>query len=109
VTANRKVGIANKDVSTFVMDFTARCRFSGEVRSMKDLMKMEDLCKTLQEKISSACAAKQERKFEELMYQTCAVIIQSTDDLGVYSSKRSCWNFAESFFILLQGNILNLF
>ena len=85
MAANRKVGIANKDVSTFVLDFTARCRYSGEVHSMKNLMSMEDLCRTLEKNIAAACAVKAEKRFEELMYQTCAVIIQSTDELGVYS------------------------
>lgn len=69
------------------MDFTARCRYSGEVRSIKRLMTMDNLCNDFKQKINAACAEKQERRFEELMYQTCAVIIQSTDELGVYSSK----------------------
>ncbi|XP_055327551.1 phosphatidylinositol 4-kinase alpha-like isoform X2 [Paramacrobiotus metropolitanus] len=81
---NRK--FANKDVSAFVMDFTSRCRYSGEVTSMKSLMKMDDLCKHLKDEMVKACREKNEKGFESLVYRICAVIIQSTDDYGIYST-----------------------
>ena len=56
---------------------------------MKNLMKMDDLCKDLQKQMDQVCAEKDEKKFEQLMYQICAVIIQSTEEYSVYSSKIS--------------------
>lgn len=79
--------MANKEVSDFVMDFTARCTYSGEVRSMKNLMKMEELVKNLQQRMDQVCGEKDVHKFQQLMYQICAVIIQSTEEYSVYSSK----------------------
>ncbi|XP_062588022.1 phosphatidylinositol 4-kinase alpha-like isoform X3 [Saccostrea cucullata] len=97
-TLDRRPTCVTTDSSSFMVNFSLRSRYTGEVSGMKSLCSDQELSSLLYEKLESSLKSKEDEKIIPAMFRICAFLV-SIPEINKQLLHALCWAPVRNFSI----------